>query len=142
VRRVEFTGQIPRSPSGKILRRVLADRERAAREGDLTGTVVLISAGGRGLGRLLAGTLGGARAAVGLLARSGDELAETAAEIELAGGTAAGFGVAGAAAIAVVGFRNTRNATVRTIAAGAANTMANLAAAREDRLRGWELPCR
>ena len=30
VRRVEFTDQIPKSPSGKILRRVLVERERAA----------------------------------------------------------------------------------------------------------------
>ncbi len=89
VRRVEFTGQIPKSPSGKILRRVLRERERAAREEDLTGTVVLISGGGRGLGRLLARTLASAGASVALLARSGGELAETAAEIELAGGTAA-----------------------------------------------------
>ena len=89
VRRVEFTEQIPKSPSGKILRRVLADRERTARELDLTGTVVLISGGGRGLGRLLARALASAGASVALLARSGDELAETVAEIELDGGTAA-----------------------------------------------------
>jgi acyl-CoA synthetase (AMP-forming)/AMP-acid ligase II len=89
VRRVEFTDQIPKSPSGKILRRVLADRERAAQKEDLTGTVVLISGGGRGLGRLLARTLASAGASVGLLARSGGELAETVAEIEQAGGTAA-----------------------------------------------------
>ena len=50
---------------------------------------MLISGGGRGLGRLLARTLGSAGAAVGLIARSGDELAATVAEIELAGGTAA-----------------------------------------------------
>ena len=30
VRRLEFTDQIPKSPSGKILRRVLVERERAA----------------------------------------------------------------------------------------------------------------
>ncbi len=30
VRRVEFVEQIPKSPSGKILRRVLVERERAA----------------------------------------------------------------------------------------------------------------
>ncbi len=30
VRRVEFVDQIPKSPSGKILRRVLVERERAA----------------------------------------------------------------------------------------------------------------
>jgi acyl-CoA synthetase (AMP-forming)/AMP-acid ligase II/NAD(P)-dependent dehydrogenase (short-subunit alcohol dehydrogenase family) len=89
VRRVEFTDEIPKSPSGKILRRVLGERERAAREEDLTGTVVLISGGGRGLGRLLARTLASAGASVALIARSGGELAETVAEIELAGGTAA-----------------------------------------------------
>jgi acyl-CoA synthetase (AMP-forming)/AMP-acid ligase II len=32
IRRVEFVDQIPKSPSGKILRRRLADRERAVRE--------------------------------------------------------------------------------------------------------------
>jgi acyl-CoA synthetase (AMP-forming)/AMP-acid ligase II len=70
IRRVEFTEQIPKSPSGKILRRVLADRERTARELDLTGIVVLISGGGRGLGRLLARTLGSAGASVALPARA------------------------------------------------------------------------
>jgi acyl-CoA synthetase (AMP-forming)/AMP-acid ligase II/NAD(P)-dependent dehydrogenase (short-subunit alcohol dehydrogenase family) len=93
VRHVEFTTQIPRSPSGKILRRLLAEREReregTAHDHDLTGTVVLVSGGGRGLGRLLARTLGTAGATVGLLARSGQELAETVAEIERDGGTAA-----------------------------------------------------
>jgi acyl-CoA synthetase (AMP-forming)/AMP-acid ligase II len=89
IRRIEFTDQIPKSASGKILRRLLAQRENAAYEEDLTGTVVLISGGGRGLGRLLARTLASAGASVGVLARSGDELAETVAEIELAGGTAA-----------------------------------------------------
>jgi acyl-coenzyme A synthetase/AMP-(fatty) acid ligase len=29
VRRLEFTDQIPKSPSGKILRRVLVERERS-----------------------------------------------------------------------------------------------------------------
>jgi acyl-CoA synthetase (AMP-forming)/AMP-acid ligase II len=89
VRRVEFTDQIPKSPSGKILRRQLAERETAAREQDLTGTVVLISGGGRGLGRLLARTLASEGASVALIARSGAELAGTVAEIEAAGGTAA-----------------------------------------------------
>jgi acyl-coenzyme A synthetase/AMP-(fatty) acid ligase len=30
VRRLEFTDQIPKSPSGKLLRRVLVERDRAA----------------------------------------------------------------------------------------------------------------
>jgi hypothetical protein len=49
---------------------------------------------------------------------------------------AAGFGVVSTATVAVVGFRSTKNATIRTIAGSTANTMASLAAAREDRL--WE----
>jgi hypothetical protein len=48
----------------------------------------------------------------------------------------AGFGVVSTATVAVVGFRSTKNATIRAIAATTANTMATLAAAREDRL--WE----
>ena len=51
-------------------------------------------------------------------------------------------GVAGVAATAVtawIGFWNTRKATERTVEAGAANTRATLAAAREDRL--WEKRC-
>lgn len=89
VRRVEFTDEIPKSASGKILRRVLVERERTGQDGDLTGTVVLISGGGRGLGRLLAGTLARVGAAVALIARSGDELAEAVDEIKRGGGTAA-----------------------------------------------------
>jgi NAD(P)-dependent dehydrogenase (short-subunit alcohol dehydrogenase family) len=58
-------------------------------EVDLTGSVVLVSGGGRGLGRLFARTLASAGAAVGLIARSGDELAGTVAQIREAGGTAA-----------------------------------------------------
>jgi NAD(P)-dependent dehydrogenase (short-subunit alcohol dehydrogenase family) len=58
-------------------------------EDELAGAVVLVSGGGRGLGRVLARTLGRAGAAVALLARSGDELAAAVEEIEGAGGTAA-----------------------------------------------------
>ncbi len=93
VRRIEFVEQIPKSPSGKILRRLLADRERAAHTLALTGKVVLVSGGGRGLGRLLARTLAAAGASVGLLARSHDELAAAVAEIEQAGGVAAAAAV-------------------------------------------------
>jgi acyl-CoA synthetase (AMP-forming)/AMP-acid ligase II/NAD(P)-dependent dehydrogenase (short-subunit alcohol dehydrogenase family) len=93
IRRVEFVEQIPKSPSGKILRRLLAERERTARVTELSGKVVLVSGGGRGLGRLLAQTLAGAGASVGLLARSRDELVATVAEIEQAGGVTAAVAV-------------------------------------------------
>ena len=46
------------------------------------------------------------------------------------------LGIAGAVTTAIVGFRSTRNATTKTVAAGTASTMATLAAAREERL--WE----
>lgn len=44
--------------------------------------------------------------------------------------------IAGTVTVAIAGYRSTRNATIRTIAANTANTMASLAAAREDWL--WE----
>jgi NAD(P)-dependent dehydrogenase (short-subunit alcohol dehydrogenase family) len=56
---------------------------------ELAGSVALISGAGRGLGRVLARALADAGAAVGLLARSADELAETARHIRAAGGLAA-----------------------------------------------------
>jgi NAD(P)-dependent dehydrogenase (short-subunit alcohol dehydrogenase family) len=59
------------------------------RPGDLTGTVALLTGGGRGVGRLLAARLAQAGAAVGLIARSADELAAAVEEVERAGGTAA-----------------------------------------------------
>ncbi len=62
---------------------------RADRGGDLHGTVAVISGGGRGVGKLLAVELARAGAVVGLLARSGAELATVTAEIERSGGTAA-----------------------------------------------------
>ena len=49
------------------------------------------------------------------------------------------LGIAGTVVTAWIGSRNTRLATERTIAAGAATTAATLAAAREDRL--WEKQC-
>jgi NAD(P)-dependent dehydrogenase (short-subunit alcohol dehydrogenase family) len=51
--------------------------------------VALVSGGGRGVGRLLGARLAGAGAAIGLIARSADELAAAAGEINRAGGTAA-----------------------------------------------------
>ena len=116
VRQVEFTDRIPTSPAGKILRRLLVDRDGTAggeplsrpaaatpvaapaalagagHDGDggcdLDGTVAVVSGGGRGIGRLLAARLARAGAAVGLIARSADELAATVAEVKRAGGTA------------------------------------------------------
>jgi NAD(P)-dependent dehydrogenase (short-subunit alcohol dehydrogenase family) len=55
----------------------------------LDGMVALVSGGGRGVGRLLGARLAGAGAAVGLIARSADELAAAAGEINRAGGIAA-----------------------------------------------------
>jgi NAD(P)-dependent dehydrogenase (short-subunit alcohol dehydrogenase family) len=54
----------------------------------LRGTASVITGGGRGIGRVLAQALAGAGAAVGLIARSGDELAETVGLVTAAGGTA------------------------------------------------------
>jgi len=55
----------------------------------LDGMVALVSGGGRGVGRLLGARLAAAGAAVGLIARSADELAAAAGEINRAGGIAA-----------------------------------------------------
>ena len=56
----------------------------------LAGMVALVSGGGRGVGRLLGARLADAGAAVGLIARSPDELATAVGEISRAGGIAAG----------------------------------------------------
>lgn len=53
---------------------------------DLAGSVAVVTGGGRGIGRVLAVALADAGAAVGLVARSADQLAETAALIESRGG--------------------------------------------------------
>jgi NAD(P)-dependent dehydrogenase (short-subunit alcohol dehydrogenase family) len=55
----------------------------------LDGTVSVITGGGRGIGRVLARALADAGAAVGVIARSADELAETVRLVEASGGTAA-----------------------------------------------------
>ncbi|MGH3768282.1 MAG: SDR family NAD(P)-dependent oxidoreductase [Pseudonocardiaceae bacterium] len=54
----------------------------------LAGSVALVTGGGRGVGRVLACALAGAGAAVGLIARSSDQLAESVRLIEVAGGVA------------------------------------------------------
>jgi NAD(P)-dependent dehydrogenase (short-subunit alcohol dehydrogenase family) len=77
----------------------------------LQGTVGVITGGGRGIGRVLAQALAGAGAAVGLIARSGAELAETVRLVEASGATAAAARAdvtdqrAAAAAIAALGGR-------------------------------------
>jgi NAD(P)-dependent dehydrogenase (short-subunit alcohol dehydrogenase family) len=60
----------------------------AAPAAQLDGTVSLITGGGRGIGRVLAQALAEAGAAVGLIARSGEDLAETVRLVTAAGGTA------------------------------------------------------
>jgi NAD(P)-dependent dehydrogenase (short-subunit alcohol dehydrogenase family) len=64
------------------------DRRESAAGVDLRGHVVLVTGGGRGVGRLLARTLAEAGAAVALIARSSDELATTVEQIQDAGGVA------------------------------------------------------
>ncbi len=59
------------------------------RQAELTGTVSVITGGGRGIGRFLARALAAAGSAVGLIARSEGELAETVRLVTATGGTAA-----------------------------------------------------
>lgn len=74
------------SLAGRRPRPLATPAEPAAR---LDGTVSVITGGGRGIGRVLAQALADAGAAVGLIARSGDELAETVRLVADTGGTAA-----------------------------------------------------
>ena len=55
---------------------------------DLAGEVALVTGGGRGFGRAIAMQLAEAGAAVGVIARSRDQIDEVAAAIESAGGRA------------------------------------------------------
>src|SRR5690242_19090297 len=59
------------------------------RTAGLADRVALVTGGGRGIGRLVALALAAHGAAVGLVARSADELAETVALVHEAGGIAA-----------------------------------------------------
>jgi NAD(P)-dependent dehydrogenase (short-subunit alcohol dehydrogenase family) len=62
---------------------------RAAERRDLTGVVALVTGAGRGIGQRVAVRLAGRGAAVGLVARSAGELAETHELIAAGGGAAA-----------------------------------------------------
>lgn len=79
---------------------------------DLRGQVAVVTGGGRGLGRAFAQALAAAGAAVAVLARSDDELAQTVAAVERAGGRARRFraDVTDAAAV-----RTTMAAVERTL---------------------------
>ena len=69
------------------MRRVLIERDRGAGP-DIAGTVVLVTGASRGLGLLLVISLARAGASVGLIARSGAELAAVVDAIRRNGGTA------------------------------------------------------
>jgi len=56
--------------------------------GELAGQVAIVTGGGRGIGRAIAQALAAAGAAVAVTARSPDQLADTVASIEQAGGQA------------------------------------------------------
>ena len=60
-------------------------------ETNLTGQVALVTGGGRGLGRAIALRLAAAGAHVAIAARSADQLAETVAQVQAAGGHAQAF---------------------------------------------------
>jgi NAD(P)-dependent dehydrogenase (short-subunit alcohol dehydrogenase family) len=66
-----------------------SDINPASADQPLLGSVALVTGGGRGIGRIVGTALAQAGAAVALVSRSGDELAETVDLIETAGGVAA-----------------------------------------------------
>jgi NAD(P)-dependent dehydrogenase (short-subunit alcohol dehydrogenase family) len=77
---------IPRS--GRRSRLLAASCGQPGSAPRLDGTVGIVTGGGRGIGRVLAQALGDAGAAVGLIARSDAELAQTVRLVRASGGTA------------------------------------------------------
>jgi 3-oxoacyl-[acyl-carrier protein] reductase len=69
----------------------MADSPSRRIQVDLSGKTAIVTGASRGIGKSIAVTLARAGAKVALVARSADKLAETAAEITAAGGTAAVF---------------------------------------------------
>ncbi|WP_434445409.1 SDR family NAD(P)-dependent oxidoreductase [Lentzea sp. E54] len=81
IRLIEAVAGIPRSATGKVARDLLLDPSQRVR-----GLAVVITNGGRGLGRLLAERLGGAQAKVLLLDDDEAVLAEAAEAVRACGG--------------------------------------------------------
>jgi NAD(P)-dependent dehydrogenase (short-subunit alcohol dehydrogenase family) len=66
-------------------------QHRSTHDADLTGQVAIVTGGGRGIGRAIAIGLASAGASVAVVARSEDEITETASHIAQAGGRAIAF---------------------------------------------------